>query len=62
MRKEVKHMTHLKTVSKQLPVRAIGWPESHTWEFFRNNLPGSVYALVELIIDHVKALAPTPGR
>ena len=51
-------MMHLKTVSKQLPVRALEWPESHTWQFIRNHLPNSVYSLVQLVAEHVKALTP----
>lgn len=48
-------MKHIKSV----PGKAFAlpsWPESHTCDFIRENLPDSVAELIDLIVKHVKAL------
>lgn len=34
-------------------------PDSHTPQFIFNNLPDSLFSLIQLIVHHIKGIQPT---
>jgi len=48
-------MKHIKAI----PAKALelpNWPESHTCDFLKNNLPDNVMDAIDLACTHVKAI------
>ena len=47
-------MMHVHQLSRQWPAQAVELPESHTFEFILENLPGTFWEVVRLVYIHAK--------
>lgn len=48
----MKHIKAIPAMAVELP----SWPESHTCDFLKDNLPQSGTEVIDLICTHVKAI------